>query len=81
MGHSLNMEMPIDADIRCLSDSDPECVLCARQHSIIREVRRNQTGLADRHDLFINEVKEAEDGFGVMAGAFGRGLMIGRVDR
>ena len=60
---------------RCLSDSEPECILCSRQHSIIREVRRNQTRLADRHDLFLNEVQEAEDGFGVVAGAFGRGLM------
>ena len=60
---------------RCLSDSEPECVLCARQHSIIREVRRNQTRLADRHDLFLAEVHEAEDGFGVVAGAFGRGVM------
>jgi hypothetical protein len=60
---------------RCLSDSEPECILCARQHSIIREVRRGQTRLADRHDLFVNEVHEAEDGFAVVAGAFGRGLM------
>ncbi|KAK8858833.1 hypothetical protein IAR55_003063 [Kwoniella newhampshirensis] len=59
---------------RCLSDSEPECILCARQHSVIREIRRNQTRLADRHDLFIDEVHEAEDGFGVVAGAFGRGL-------
>lgn len=65
----------VKADNRCLSDSEPECVLCARQHSIIREVRRNQTRLADRHDLFLAEVHEAEDGFGVVAGAFGRGVM------
>ncbi|WWC62862.1 uncharacterized protein I303_105460 [Kwoniella dejecticola CBS 10117] len=60
---------------RCLSDSEPECILCARQHSVIRELRRNQTRLADRHDLFIDEVKESEDGFELVAGAFGRGLM------
>jgi len=65
----------VKANSRCLSDSEPECVLCARQHSIIREVRRNQTKLADRHDLFLAEVHEAEDGFGVVAGAFGRGVM------
>ncbi|WVQ84353.1 hypothetical protein IAT38_006505 [Cryptococcus sp. DSM 104549] len=59
---------------RCLSDSEPECILCARQHSVIREIRRNQTRLADRHDLFVEEVHDAEDGFGVVAGAFGRGL-------
>ena len=60
---------------RCLSDSEPECIMCARQHSIIREVRRNQTRLADRHDLFVSEVHEADDGYGVVAGAFGRGVM------
>ncbi|WWC88408.1 uncharacterized protein L201_003319 [Kwoniella dendrophila CBS 6074] len=62
---------------RCLSDSEPECILCARQHSVIRELRRNQTRLADRHDLFIDEVKNSEstEGFNIIAGAFGRGLM------
>nr|KIR44800.1 vacuolar membrane protein [Cryptococcus bacillisporus CA1280] len=59
---------------RCLPDSDPECPICARQHSVIRELRRNQLRLADRHDLFLGEVHQAEDGFGVVADAFGRGL-------
>lgn len=60
---------------RCLSDSEPECILCARQHAIIKEVRRNQTRLADRHELFTAEVQDSDDGFAVVAGAFGRGLM------
>ncbi|WVR06576.1 hypothetical protein IAU60_003608 [Kwoniella sp. DSM 27419] len=60
---------------RCLSDSEPECILCARQHSVVREIRRNQTRLADRHDLFLGEVHDADDGFAVVSGAFGRGLM------
>jgi hypothetical protein len=59
---------------RCLSDADPECILCAGQHAMVREMRRNQTRLADRHDLFLSEVHAAEDGFAVVAGAFGRGL-------
>ncbi|ORX37189.1 hypothetical protein BD324DRAFT_430480 [Kockovaella imperatae] len=59
---------------RCLSDSEPECILCARQHSILREVRQGQKKLADRHDLFVNEVHDADNGFAVVAGAFGRGL-------
>lgn len=54
--------------------------MCARQHAIIKEVRRNHTRLAGRHDLFVGEVEEAEDGFEVVAGAFGRGLMGLRVD-
>lgn len=60
---------------RCLPDADPECPACARQYAVIREMRRNQQALADRHDLFLTEVEEAEDGFGVIAGAFGRGLL------
>lgn len=59
---------------RCLSDSDPECILCSQQHAMVREIRRNQTRLADRHDLFLNEVHDADDGFAVVAGAFSRGL-------
>ena len=64
---------------RCLSDADPECILCARQQSVIREIRRGQTRLADRHDLFLSEVHEADDGFAVVAGAFGRGIMSRKV--
>ncbi len=60
---------------RCLPDSDPECPACARQSAVIREVRRNQQALAERHDLFLSEVEEAQDGFAVVAGAFGRGLL------
>ena len=59
---------------RCLSDSDPECILCAQQHTMVQEIRRNQTRLADRHDIFLNEVHDSDDGFAVVAGAFGRGL-------
>lgn len=59
---------------RCLSDAEPECIICSQQHAMVREIRNNQTRLADRHDLFLNEVHEADDGFAVVADAFGRGL-------
>lgn len=59
---------------RCLSDSEPECILCAQQHAMVRELRNNQTRLADRHDLFLGEVHDADDPFAVVAGAFSRGL-------
>ncbi|GMK53786.1 hypothetical protein CspeluHIS016_0103720 [Cutaneotrichosporon spelunceum] len=59
---------------RCLSDSDPECILCAQQHAMVRELRNNQARLADRHDLFLGEVHDADDPFAVVAGAFSRGL-------
>jgi hypothetical protein len=47
---------------------------------VIREVRRNQTRLAGRHELFVAEVEDAEDGFGAVVGGFGRGLMNLRVE-
>lgn len=59
---------------RCLSDSEPECILCSQQHAMVRELRNNQTRLADRHDLFLDEVHDADDPFAVVAGAFSRGL-------
>jgi hypothetical protein len=59
---------------RCLADADPECIICSQQHAMVREIRRNQTRLADRHDLFLSEAHDADDGFAVVAGAFGRGL-------
>jgi len=33
--------------------------LCARQHGVIQEIRRNNVRLADQHDLFLAEVKES----------------------
>ncbi|KAJ9101766.1 hypothetical protein QFC21_003105 [Naganishia friedmannii] len=60
---------------RCLPDADPECPSCARQYAVIREVRRHQQELADHHDTFLAEVAQAKDGFAVVAGAFGRGLL------
>ncbi|KAL7420528.1 Vacuolar protein sorting-associated protein 11 [Cryptotrichosporon argae] len=65
---------------RCLADAEPECVLCARQHAVVREVRRGHSRLAGRHDLFRQEVADADDGFGVVARAFGRGLFGAEVE-
>ncbi|KAL4242531.1 E3 ubiquitin-protein ligase PEP5 [Abortiporus biennis] len=64
---------------RCLGEHDTECPNCARQHSIIREIRRNNERLADQHEIFLSEVKEG--GFEAVANGFGRGIMnLGRVD-
>lgn len=63
---------------RCLPDLDPECPACARHHALVREIRRNQEASTDRHDLFLAEVSESLDGFSIVAGAFGRGLLNSR---
>ncbi|KLO14890.1 hypothetical protein SCHPADRAFT_927552 [Schizopora paradoxa] len=58
---------------RCLAENETECPNCARQHGMLREIRRNNERLAGQHDLFLSEVQEG--GFNAVAGAFGRGVM------
>ncbi|KAH8117125.1 hypothetical protein DFH11DRAFT_1579398 [Phellopilus nigrolimitatus] len=64
---------------RCLAENETECPNCARDHGMLREIRRNNERLAGQHDLFVSEVKEG--GFSTVAGGFSRGLMrMTRVD-
>ena len=58
---------------RCLGDHDTECPLCVHSHGVIQEIRRNNERLADKHDLFLADVKE--NGFHAVAAAFGRGVL------
>lgn len=58
---------------RCLGGQETECPNCARQHGVIREIRRNNERLADQHELFLADVEES--GFNAVASAFSRGLM------
>ncbi|KAF8551497.1 hypothetical protein OG21DRAFT_1499077 [Imleria badia] len=58
---------------RCLFENDTACPLCAHQHGVIQEIRRNNERLADQHELFLAEVKES--GFRAVAGGFGRGWL------
>jgi len=44
-----------------------------REHSLIREIRRNNERLAEHHEVFLQEVKE--NGFEAVSGAFGRGYV------
>ncbi|CDO70329.1 hypothetical protein BN946_scf184843.g18 [Trametes cinnabarina] len=58
---------------RCLPQNETECPNCAREHGIIREIRRNNERLADQHDLFLSEVREG--GFDALASGFSRGIL------
>ncbi|KAI9065075.1 hypothetical protein FKP32DRAFT_1675090 [Trametes sanguinea] len=58
---------------RCLPQNETECPNCAREHGIIREIRRNNERLADQHDLFLSEVREG--GFDALAAGFSRGIL------
>jgi hypothetical protein len=65
--------------VRCLVDHETECPNCAREHGVIREIRRNNERLADQHAVFLSEVREK--GFVAVAGAFSRGaLNMSRLD-
>ncbi|KAG6826409.1 hypothetical protein H0H92_015903, partial [Tricholoma furcatifolium] len=59
---------------RCLADNETECPNCAREHGVIREIRKNNERLMDQHDVFISEVQEG-GGFEAVAAAFARGVM------
>ena len=64
---------------RCVAENETECPNCAREHGMIREIRRNNERLADQHDLFLSEVHEG--GFSALAAGFSRGtLNVSRVD-
>jgi hypothetical protein len=59
--------------VRCLGEHDTECPVCARQHSIIRQLRRDNERLAQQHDVFLAEVED--NGFSAIATAFSQGLL------
>lgn len=58
---------------RCLLDHDTECPLCARQHGVIQEIRRNNERMADQHELFLSDVRDT--GFNAVASGFGKGVL------
>ncbi|OJT10151.1 Vacuolar protein sorting-associated protein 11 -like protein [Trametes pubescens] len=64
---------------RCLPQNETECPNCAREHGIIREIRRNNERLADQHELFLSEVREG--GFDALSTGFSRGVLnLSRVE-
>ncbi|KIM33614.1 hypothetical protein M408DRAFT_310067 [Serendipita vermifera MAFF 305830] len=58
---------------RCLPDNETECPVCARQHSVIRKLRRDNERLADQHEVFLDDVEE--NGFSAIATAFSQGIL------
>jgi hypothetical protein len=59
---------------RCLAEAENECPMCAQSHGVILEIRRNNMQFGRRHDLFIEEVRDADDGFDTIASMFSKGL-------
>ncbi|KAI1314698.1 hypothetical protein EDD11_001867 [Mortierella claussenii] len=61
---------------RCLSDAaDRECPKCMVEQRTVADIRRMQEANAEKHDLFLSELEEADDGFEVIARYFGNNTM------
>ncbi|KAG0353979.1 hypothetical protein BG005_006814 [Podila minutissima] len=61
---------------RCLSDAaDRECPKCMVEQRTVADIRRMQEANAERHDLFLSELEDADDGFEVIAKYFGNNTM------
>lgn len=65
---------------RCLPENESQCPSCARSQGLIKEIKKNNERVASRHDLFLGEVRESQDGYEEIAKAFGKGLMGFTVD-
>jgi hypothetical protein len=78
-GSSLSLPLLLPLSLtrcrRCLGENESQCPNCARTHGVVREIRKNNEQFAGRHDLFLAEVAESEDGFGTVAAAFSKGVM------
>ncbi|KAG8803347.1 hypothetical protein FRC17_006193 [Serendipita sp. 399] len=58
---------------RCLGEHETECPICATQHGVIRQLRRDNERVAQQHDVFLADVEE--NGFSAIATAFNRGIL------
>jgi vacuolar protein sorting-associated protein 11 len=66
---------------RCLNlppgedESKAECPLCANNNATLRLMRKTQVEMADRHELFLEDLSRSRDKFGRIAEWFGRGVV------
>ena len=60
---------------RCLADNEGSCPSCASQQGVVMEIKQANENLRGRHDLFMEDLEEADDRFESVVNAFGRGLV------
>lgn len=60
---------------RCLADNEASCPNCAANHGVILEIKAANDQLAGRHDLYMQELEDADDRFESVVSAFSRGLI------
>ncbi|GIM12899.1 hypothetical protein Vretimale_16129 [Volvox reticuliferus] len=66
-GHSFNL--------RQLGENDRECPLCGPDQRRVAEIRHSMQAASMQPERFFAELRQATDGFSVVAEHFGRGLM------
>lgn len=60
---------------RCLADNEVSCPTCANAHGLIREIKAHNEGLANRHDMFVMDLEDADDRFESIVESFSKGLV------
>ncbi|CAN6444038.1 unnamed protein product [Victoria cruziana] len=60
---------------RCLGDNEKECPACAPQYRSLLDMKKNLEENAKDHDKFFQQLKSSSDGFSVVAGYFGKGVV------
>lgn len=60
---------------RCLAETESHCPTCARSHGVILEIRKNNERFAGEHEMFLEEVRESDDGFSTISAAYGKGVI------
>ncbi|ORY06607.1 vacuolar protein sorting-associated protein 11 [Basidiobolus meristosporus CBS 931.73] len=60
---------------RCLNEYEKDCPKCAIDNRMVLEIKRSQEENADKHELFLAQLEDADDGFEVVADYFSRNTM------
>ncbi|KAK9694802.1 Vacuolar protein sorting-associated protein 11 [Basidiobolus ranarum] len=60
---------------RCLNEYEKDCPKCAIDNRMVLEIKRSQEENADKHELFLAQLEDADDGFEVIADYFSRNTM------
>lgn len=60
---------------RCLGDNEKECPECAPEYRAVLEMKRSLEQNSKNQDQFFQQVKNAKDGFSVVAEYFGKGII------
>ncbi|CAO1624838.1 unnamed protein product [Sympodiomycopsis kandeliae] len=63
-----------DPDSTLSGSGGTECPICANSYGVVSEIRKNNAQSAKKHDLFLEELREADDPFAAVATMFSKGV-------